>query len=170
MKSKENKKGIFILDMIVVIVILLIFAFSIIFGYMLLTNVSDSFNADADMSAEAIATLNNYKTNYPSSFDSAFLMAIILLWVFFLISAFFIDSNPIFFVIFLILIIFVLITSIVINNVWYESMQDPDLSIFESSFPIISWYFSNILTVWIIIGFSTLISFFAKGRVNQGGF
>lgn len=169
MKFKHKKANI-VLDMILALVIIMIFAFSIFFGYMLLDNVNTSFQADNDLSTEAKATISNYHTDYPNSFDAAFLMFIILLWVFFLVSTFFLDSNPIFFIIFLILIIFVLITSMVINNVWYDTITESDFSVYQTSFPIIMWYFDNILVIWIVISGSCLVTLFAKSRVNAGAY
>jgi len=169
-KLFKHKKGNIILDMILALVIIMVFAFSIFFGYKLLDEVNTSFQADADMSTEAKATISNYHAVYPSNWDASFLMFIILLWVFFLVSTFFLDSHPIFFIIFLILIIFVLITSMVINNVWYDTITDDDFSIYQTNFPIIMWYFDNILAVWIVISCSCLVTLFAKSRLEGGGY
>lgn len=170
-KLLKHKKGNIILDMILALVIIMVFAFSIFFGYMLLDNVNTSFQADPDLSTEAKAVISNYHADYPSSFDGAFLMFIILLWVFFLISTFFLDSHPIFFIIFLILVVFVLITSMVINNVWYETITGTaEFTVYESSFPIIMWYFDNILTIWIVISCSCLVTLFAKSKIDGGGY
>lgn len=164
----RNKKGNFVLDMIIVIVIITIFAFSIFFGYMLLDNINTDFQADSTLSAEAKNTISNFHGKYPSTFDAAFLMFLILIWIFFLVSTFFLDSHPLIFFIFLILIVFVLITSMVINNVWYETVMEPDLAVYQSSFPIIMWYFDNILMVWIVISMSVLITLFGKSRMESG--
>lgn len=166
----NNKKGIFVIDMIFVVVVLLFVAIVIVFGFMNIKMINDDIQADPDLSVEAKVPTQTLHNFYPEVFDKGFLFILVALWIFFLASTFFMDSHPIFFILFLILLIFLFITTVIINNVWYDVITDTDLAVYQTSFPILCWYFDNILIVWIVIGFSTLVTLFAKSNSNSGGF
>lgn len=147
-------------------IIILIMAFSIV--AMSLNTPFKEINTqiqgmpDSEMSPEAKNISLKSSESYPSFMDSLILTMLVLFWIVVLVSAFYIDSHPAFFVISLILLIIVLFVSAYIGNSMEEIGSFSDMS--GDQFPLTMFIFSHLLLIVFVMGISVLLLIYAKTR------
>lgn len=164
----KYKRGNAILDNLTTIIILFIFAVFSIVGYWVYGQINDDIQSDAEISTEAKELADQSHSNFSSLFDGLFIFLFMLLWIMMLVSSFMIDSHPIFFIISVLGLVFVLVISGVIANVWGETIViDEDLGTVISSFPMTHWMMSHLMHVIVVVAFSVLIALFGKSRYGQ---
>lgn len=100
-------------------------------------------------------------------FDYLFIFFFIGLTSSLWISAYYINSNPVFFWVSIILLFVVIIVAAVFNNVYYEISQT-DMSSSIDAFPIMGHVMSNLALYCALIIISTLVILYSKGQ--RGGF
>ena len=163
----KGKKGNAFLDTLSVVVILFIFGLVTVLGFKLLTDINDNIQ-DSDVANITKDKVANLEDNYPSFMDLAVLTALVLLWITSIIMSFLIDSHPVFLVITLVLLLFVLFFAGVLVNTYDEIASVGDLPF--SSFPITTWIIEHLVLVVLIIGASIGVALYGKNRVGAGGF
>jgi len=170
-KFFRSKKGDAVLDTTSIMVVVFIFAFLIIIvytGFMsaqddVLETLNDSNNPTSNISMEIV---ENVGTEFPVIFDSALLIIFIGLWIFALVSAYFVDSHPLFFIFSVILIVFVLIAAMIVNNVGEDLLSEPDFSSSVSHFPIANFLISHLFIVLLVVAFSVVLILYGKRRMG----
>ena len=95
-------------------------------------------------------------------------MLLVLLWIAVIVASFMLDSHPIFFVVTIILLPFIIFVGATMANVYDEAiLQDsenfPDAS---TDFPKINWVFSNILYIILGLASTTIIALYGKSRMG----
>lgn len=159
----RNKKS-NIMDVMVIGVILVIIAI----GIMVINYAFDAVEPDITSDfqernkTEAETILTDTHTSFPSIFDGAIVFLLIGLWLTSLISAFFLDSHPIFFVVSIVILIPILIAMVILNNFYIETMELADFVTYKTQYPMTYWIGSNIFITLIIIGGSVLAALYAK--------
>jgi len=170
-KLFKSRKGDAVLDTISIMVIVFVFAFLILLTYKgfeemspdMIDMLNDSSNPTSNMSVEIV---QNVGSEFPLVFDSALLIIFIGLWIFSLVSAYFIDTHPIFFIFSVILLVFVLIAAMIVNNVGEEMLADADLNLPVESFPITNFLISHLFIVLLVVSFSVVFVLYGKGRMG----
>jgi len=81
-----------------------------------------------------------------------------------LVSAFFIDTHPMFFILTVVLLVAVFLVAAIVGNVGEGLLSEDEFSGVVGDFPITSWLLSNFLLVMLFVGFSVAIVMFGKGR------
>lgn len=160
-----SSKGQGILDFIFVLIVLFAFAIIGIFSYVVLKDFNTDFQADPDISATAKGDLQGLTTNFPSYIDNSFTLLLGLFWVFLVISAWFADSHPLFFVVMIILVSFVLVAGMILSNAYDDVKADPDITGYTSGFPQMNWVMSHLLMVLMGMGFSCVLAMYGRSRV-----
>jgi len=162
----SGKKANAFVDGLTIVIVLFVFGLISVLTYSFL----DDFNSDIQTSdlnnatKERVGILTN---DYPSFMDSFFLVALILLWVGSLIASYVVDSNPLFLIVTIFLLIFLLFFGGVMSNAWDEMSSESSLDI--GSFPVTNWVLSNLVIVVLVIGFSIAIVLYGK-QSGGGGF
>lgn len=156
-----NKKGDAVLDGLTVIVLLVVFAILGVIG----SSVFDELNAGLNstgVSPEAVATAEEQAEGYNPLIDGMFLFIFVMFIVFAVISAFVIDTNPIYFVVSLILLIFVFIVGGILANTYNDLASDSVLAVYANNLPTVSLILDNFLVIGVVVGFVILIALFIK--------
>lgn len=162
---KRSKKGSTPLDVLVGVVMFLAFAITAVFAFKVLSEINTEIQADSDFNNESKASINTVSVQFPTFMDNAFLMMVILFWVFIIVSSFFIDTYPAFFVISFIFLVFVFIVGMYLSNTYEEVVSESGVSTYADSFPKMSWIMEHLLLVLMVIGVSSSLALYA----NSGG-
>lgn len=163
---RQNKKA--QLDVLFIIVIAFAFCLIIALGYKFISDLNSDIQTDPDSNAEARAASLAVTSRYPSIFDAGFIMFFVLVWIAILVSAWFIDTSPIFLAVSIIVFIFTCLVALGLSQGYGEIMTDADLSGFVTAFPMTNFVISNLLTFCIVIGFSVVVVLYGKSRYSNG--
>lgn len=164
MPSFNFRKGQIGTEVIVIVVVIIVM---IMIGLFFNSIISD-FNADVQ-NTEGFHNVTKEEVDfvsdsYPSTVDNMIAIAFVLLWIGTLISAFFIDSHPIFFVFSLIILIVILVVCAILTNSYAEIVASSEISGDENLFPISNFIMNNLLIVGVVVGFSILAVLYGKNR------
>lgn len=151
--------------MLLVIVVLLVFGLTMVFGYKIAKDINTDIQADDDIAPEGKEEMQSFTTNYPQFMDNAFVLLLTLLWVALIVTSFLVDSHPVFFILTVILLVFVFIVGMILANTYQDVTGDADLSTEAADFTMTRWVFENFLVIVIAMGFSTAIALYAKARI-----
>jgi hypothetical protein len=166
---KRNKKGSIIFDSIWIIVFLVAFGLITIISYMLYTNwvndagpmLSNPDNVNSNLFAKADTALK--------SLDYMFIFIIVGLTIMLIISAFSIQSHPIFFFISLIALVVIIIISAQFSNVFHDITHADEFINSSNQFSLINKVMDKLpfyITLMVII---TLIVLYGKSKYDIGG-
>lgn len=164
-RRKVGKKGMFVMDILFLILIVFILAVGFIVFRMLyhnLNGVVQGFDFVDSKVKDSANTMDNYKF-----WDGLFLIVFIIMVVSLWFSAWIIDTHPIFFIVLLIVMIAFTLLAMMFGNAFTDLMTGASLG--ETDFVIIPAIMNNFVPIIIIVGFVTGILLFAKMRNNAGG-
>lgn len=164
----ESRKGNVFLESITWVIVISLFAIAGIIGYPILTSLNDDIQNDSSFSAQAQETSQSFTEGYPDIIDNGFVFLLVLIWIAIIVTSFFLDTHPIFFVISVILLPFVLFIGATMANIYDETiLQDttnfPDAA---TEFAKIKWVFEHILFIILGVAATTIIALYGKSRVN----
>ena len=164
-RSHVGKKGNAAIEGITIILFLFILGLSSMFAVQIFDGLNDEIQADEDLATVTKETSGNLFDKFPTLIDNLFLFAFILFLVFVLVSAFVIDTHPIFFIISFILLIMVFVVALFLGNAYNDVATDPTLSAYANTMPYMSWVMRHIAEC--IIGFGAMVSvaLFAKFKL-----
>lgn len=166
--KKPNKRG--QMDVLFIVVILFALALVVFIGNKFLGELNTAIQTDSDSTAEAKAASADITARYPAIFDAGFIMFFVLVWIAILISAWFIDTTPMFFIAALIVLAFTVIVGISLNEAYSELITDSEFNTVNTTFPMIHFILNNLALVTIIVGFSVLVVLFGKARLQQNAY
>lgn len=162
-RTRKKKANVFFEGLSIFHFIVLLVIFGII-GITMFTDLNTDFQADPDNSAGSKQLVQTAFNEYPSMWDDIMVMAFIGMWLFALISAFFIDTSPLFFILAVVLLVILLIFIVYMANGTYDIFTDADFEPYYSQFPKTNFLFENILVVIVIVGASIMLSLYARPR------
>lgn len=162
--GSSSKKGSSILDILIGLIFFISFSVIVILAYNVLKDVNTNIQGDADLNTIAKDESANITSNFPSYMDNGFLLLIILFWIFIIVSSFFLDTYPAFFVVSFILMIFVFVIGMILANTYGEIAGDAAVSSFADYFPKINFVMNNLLLVLIVVGGSSLLALYANSK------
>jgi len=155
----KSKKGDVIMDVVFIIIIVVILGLSAFLIFPTLTELKDDIVTNPSATVEVQDTANTFMDRYPVVMDNMIGISIGLLAVFVMISAWFIDSNPIFFVVSLILTIVLLVATFFISNALFDVTSVDDFASSVTNFPITYWVFNHlahiVLGMFVLVGVVT---------------
>ncbi len=171
MRLFKSKKGDAVSDSLTILIVVFVFSFIILLTYKgfmdAAPDITDMLNDSSNPTMnESLASINVVVNDFPSIFDGALLIILVGLWIFALLSAYFIDSHPIFMILSVILLVFVLIASAIVGNVGEELVNDTEFNSIRGSFPITTFVLSHMLILILVIAFSIVMVLYGK---NRGG-
>lgn len=159
--TKTKKGNVFFEGMTLFYWLVVLIMFGIV-GLMVFTDLNDDFQADPTNAQVAKDIVQEAYDQYPSMWDDIIITVFIGLWLFALISAYFIDTSPIFFVISIVLLILLLIFVVYLSNGAYDIFTDADFEPFYEQFPKTNFIFENLLVVIIFVGASVMLTLYAR--------
>ena len=162
---KTNKKGNIVIGILSVIFI--IFAVSIATSYLIepLSEMSDEITADPMMSNQSKVIIQSSETHYVGFWDGVIVFSVILLWIFSVISAFFINDHPIFFIITIIMLIIVLYVCALIANEYEELTSEGTLLENQQYYPKTRFLMNHLVELAVLIGFTYTIAIYVKVKL-----
>jgi len=163
--SHAGKKGNAAVEGITIIVFIFILSMSSLFAIQIFDDLNTEIQNDDDLSNRTKNTSGDLYDKFPTLLDNLFLFAFILFLVFVLVSAFVIDTHPIFFIISFILLIMVFVVALFLGNAYNDVATDPAISAYANTMPYMSWVMRHIAEC--IIGFGAMVSIalFAKFKL-----
>lgn len=160
----KNKKANVLLDGITILVVLIIFALAAIFIHKPMTEINNEFQDDDSLSNQTKEVMQKATAQYPKVMDSAFLMVLVILWIFGIVSSFLIDSHPAFFIFTFILMIIFFVVCIFLGNGIETLLGDAELATTSTTFQIMYWVLTHLLETFIPIVFTIAFALFAKWK------
>ena len=161
----NSKKGNAIIDSLTALSIIVVFALITIFGFKLLGDLNDDFQAQEDFTNVTKQHFNTMEENYPSNFDWLFLTMLVLLFVSTVVFSYLIGAYPVFFIISIVLVIALLFVGGLLSNAYEDVMADSAIS--AASFPITNWVMTNLLVVVLVFAIGIGLALYGSNR--QGG-
>jgi len=167
MKLLKNKRG-NVFDPLIIIIVLFGFALAAVLFLLISSDMKDKLTdlLDSPTSHNAItATYDAIKT-----FDYIFVILVSMLVTSTLISAFFIKSHPIFFIINTILLFVFMIPAVVLSNTFEKYEGAAKIAPLMTDFPLISYFMDKlpwVLAIAMVLMFVVL--FMYKGGGSSGG-
>jgi hypothetical protein len=160
-----NKKGNAVIDGIVIVLILVTFAIIAVVGYSVF-NQMDTFIQSSEMSNQSKDISSTLNAQYPSLFDGFAVFILVMAWISALIFSFMIDTHPIFLIISLILIAFILVIAAIVANGYEETMiNDAEFSSYSVNFPMMNFIITHLVETIMVISMSIGLALFAKSRL-----
>ena len=163
-KNKPTKKGNAAIELILVILLVFGFATAGVILNATLIDLNTEFQNDTDISTEGKALMQNQTTYFPTLVNDLFLLAFFGLWIIMLITAWYTDAHPIFFIFTAILLVFVTIIGMTVSNTYQEITSDAALMASADMFPNINLIMDNLGVVVLVMGFSVVMVLFGKNR------
>lgn len=160
----SNKKGNAVTDSLTVMIVLFIFGIMSITAYMTFDSINTDIQAADDLNANTKATSQNLYNNFAPTLDAAFLMAFVLFTIFAIVSVFFLDTHPVYFILAVILLFAVFIVGGFLANAWDDVMSDDTLAPYANEFRASSFIMGNLLESLGGVVVLILIALFAKFR------
>ena len=165
MKKKDSfqnyrKKGNAVFETLIILFVILAFSLITIFGYTIFKDFNADIVDDDILPASEKAKLTSFEADYPSIFDYVSLFILIIFTIGGMVSAFMIDTNPIFFVVTIVLLLSTFVLAAYLNNIFFETLTPAEIE----DFPITTWLFDNLIKVIAISGLLITLSLFAKSR------
>ena len=158
----NSKKG-FMGEIITVVIVLAIFGVISLLTFNFFTDINNDIQASSDMNTEAKASVNDLHSRFASTFDGAFIVIFTLLWILGIVAAYMSDNNPLFLILIVVALIFLLIIAGFMSNVWDDISSDEDIN-YTESFPFTNFILDNFLiTAGAIIG-SIVTTMYMKAR------
>lgn len=156
-----NKKANVIIDVLVLFVVLFIVSVSWIIAGNIQRDLNDDIQA-SELPSESKSIHQTFTDKYNKIFDGAIMFFLILFWALTIVSSFLIDTHPVFFVFNLVILLLIFGVIIALANIFSDIMAESDLTGESSYFPLTFWIMDNLLVISIVIGFTVLLSLFAR--------
>lgn len=162
--SNSGSRGQAPLDGIYILIMLFVFAIVSIFAYSIFANFNEDVQADATIHNETKEVSENLNKRMPVTLDYAFFFLLVGLWIALIVTSYFVDTHPVWFIVVLMMMIFIFIGAMILANTYDDIATDDDYSAYAADFPLTNWVFSKFLIIFIFIVISSLITMFAKSR------
>lgn len=159
-----NKKGNAIADSIMIVVVIFVFAVIAFVGLKIFGDLNTEIQADDQLDNQSKQISEDLYDRYPSVMDGTFIFAFALIWILVLVASFIIDAHPIFFIVTLILLIFVIIIGAYIGNIYEELSNDSEIGTFASSFPMTNFVMQHYMLFIIAIALTVSLVLFGKNK------
>jgi len=163
--SNFKRKGLLSGNFLIFLVMLFVFVLVIIIGYKAFNDLNTDLQLDTSLSNDSKQISDDLHNRYPSTFDGAFAVFMVLAWLAVMVSSFYVDSHPILFAVMLIVLVFILFIATIFSNSYAEFMATDDFTGLETNFPMMHFVTNNLLIVGLVMGMSVVVALFVKSRL-----
>ncbi|MBA7492224.1 hypothetical protein ES702_02773 [subsurface metagenome] len=140
----KNRKGDIITDTLTFVGFIFVFALLAYLVYPFLQDINTDVQNDASYTATSKTHFSSFTTRYPKMVDGMFVVFVIIFTVLIGLTSFFLDTNPIFFVIALILLVVLLFVGAVLSNTHAEITEDSDYTNVKTLYPNMDRILNNL--------------------------
>lgn len=148
-----GKKG--VSDVIFIIVLIFMFGIFSVFGYLTLSKINDTFQRTGVLGSTGTSIVNTTTTKLPSIVNGLFLLILVGVAIGAIISAFYINSHPAFFIIFVVLGVIIIFLGMMFSNIFHDIMSNPSISTYANDFGVIKFGMDNL--PFLILGVMALM-------------
>lgn len=127
---------------------------------MLLDDWSLDWSADPTNSDESKAIVQQSADDFENYWDTSLIILFVGLWFALLVSAYLIETSPIFFFVTVILMILLLIAIVYLGNAGYDVVNDGDFGTEFAEFPKANFILNNILMFFVVICLSVFATLY----------
>lgn len=158
-------KGSIIFDFLVIIIMVLVFSMTSIIGYQILSEFNET--SEGLITSNTSINVTNTALTTVQGFDYIFVFIIFGMMICTVIGAFLLRTHPAFFIASLLGLIFVIILSGQISNIFLEFAVEETVIDYASSFPLMVQIWQNIPLIIVLFGTLTIIVLY--GKIRSGG-
>lgn len=160
----KNKKGNVPVAVIIIAVAVFIVGLSTMTMQQPFEELVTEIQNDPDMGNFSKELALEQNQNFQTSWDGLIVFMFAMLWLFGLVSSFFIDSHPFFFIISIFLLFVSFYTVAVLANEFLDITSEEGLVEYNQDYPFTIWIMSHLLELSIAMGFTFAIALYAKFR------
>lgn len=161
-----TRQGNVALDLLVVGVILFMISIVWIYVSKLNTDVTTPMIVKNLTGTQGTAMLTQQRDNFSTLWDNLGIFMFGLIWVFLIISAYYIRTGTVFFIIMFILMACSFIVIMILGNTFSSLMTDSNFATAAAVFPKLTWLNGHILEVFVVVMITVFIAMYAK---NESG-
>jgi len=159
-----SKKANAVFDTLVIVFFLMAVFIASISLMPALNEVKDDIQTDESFHQNSKDLANDLTNEYNGFWDNTIVFMLALLWFFGIISAFFIDSHPVFFLIAIILLFVVFYVVALLANETVTLANEGENANYVQHYSKTLWIFEHLLEIAIIMSFSFAIVLYSKFR------
>lgn len=162
-----------IADQIFITVIFLAFCMATILAYLIWSTMTPPLEAaltqaNGGVLASGSEIAINQVTSTLLMFDSLFIFMIIGSFVAILISSFWLDTHPVFFIISFLVFLFSIVIFAILGNVYGEFVNTQGIQAAAANYPLMTAFWSNVPTIAAIFIVALIIIIYSKMRKGSG--
>ena len=165
-KLKKRKKANVGLEVLIIAIMLFVGIIVAVMGNKFLNGINDQIVLDDNVPNETKIVMAQQAGGFHNWADAGLVLLFAGLWIVTLVSAFFVDTHPVFLIAGIFLLVIVLLVLAILGNSFEEITEDADLSSTATDFPLTNWLMTHLLIVGIAIGGSMVIALYAKSRLT----
>jgi len=158
-----NKNGT-VFDLVVIFAVLLVFGIVIVISFSVFSDIKDTLQEQPEFQSGAAGQALESGQALLLNFDYLFAVALVLLTLSLLITSFFIDAHPIFFILSMVALTIFIALAAIMSNVYDEVTTSAELTAARDSFPIMNFFFDNYPFYLLIVGGLAAVVIYAKIR------
>lgn len=164
LRTRLNKKG--ITDIIYVVITGIVIILTIVIGYKIMTAFNNQIQDTESITVEAKEIYSITKEKYEGTMDTFFIMVYFIIYIAALISAWFIDTHPVFFVLSVIVLVLLLVGIVPMVKMTEEMVSQSELldTGWTNQFPIMSFVVNHFFAIIVIQAMLLIIVMYAKTR------
>ena len=160
-------------DQLLLSIIFLAFSIVIIFSYTIWSAMSPALNvtlsaANGGVLSPGTALVMNQTNTTLLMFDQLFVFMIIGSFIAIIISAFWLDTHPVYFIISFILLIFIIGIYAILGNIYGQIETATGLQAAASNYPLMEEFWSNAPTIALLFAIPLIIVLYSKMRGKSG--
>lgn len=159
----KNKKATS-LDFIYLIIFVVIIGLFIIMGKGVFDTINSDLQAGDILDSDSKDQLQDFNDRYVSIFDYMALFIMFGLYLFLLVSAYYLDTHPVYFILGIIFTIISFVLAGLLNNIFFDMVESNALSSTANQFTIIPFLMNNLLPILVFMAASVVIVMYAKSR------
>jgi hypothetical protein len=148
----------------ILVMCLVMFGLAIVFIYIskLNTDVTTPLIAANSTGTQGTQMLTQQRDGFAPLWDNLGIFIFGLVWVFLLISSYYINTSPIFFIVMVILMIGSFIVIMILANAFDSLSQDQNFAAGAATFPKVTWLMYHLLEAAIVVVITCGIALYAK--------
>ena len=159
----NSKKG-FIGDVMTIIIYAFILGMTILVGWLVLSGFNSGVQNNPSFGAAGQNIIASYNNKYVSLWDGLFGVIFIGMSLAAAISAYFIDTHPIVFVLCVIMLAVFIIAGSAMSNVWAQMASENSVSAVSAAFQLMNYILKHLGYYALIEGALIMIALFTKAR------
>jgi len=163
----SSKKGNAVLEVLLIVIVIFSISLLIRFISPIFSEFNDDIQNDTDMSPLAKSRIAGVHERFAPVFDNGIVAILMFLWIGALISSFFTDTHPVFFIVIFILLLIVFYVSAILGNTYEDIISDgAEMEADNVNFTLSTFIFTHLMETMIFMGFTIAIALFAKFRIG----